>query len=127
MMDHVTYHVPPGTLEDPELEKFMGMLGFQPVKAEESVPAGWKVRWFNYQIHTLLGVRMGETTLHLVEATVDRFTRKKEQDQLVLGHFCVRVGQRAYNAIRLTKYLERDSGSGRIWVEFHNLRVEVRP
>jgi hypothetical protein len=122
MIDHVTYHVAPGTLDDPDLPLFLEAIGLKEVEPDDPFEHGWKVRWFRSW-----GVR-NRTTIHLVEGTFNPSgTLFQDQDDLVLGHFCVKVGATTYAALRATRWLDRDSGSGRIWMKFNNLRVEVRP
>lgn len=125
-MDHVTYHVPPGTLDDPDLETFIIGLGFEPIPAKESVPEGWKVAWYERRRYALLGSAVLRPNLHLVE-TPEHAWALAEGDQLALGHMCVCVDDRHYRALQSSKWCVRNSGSGRIWMEFANLRFEVRP
>jgi hypothetical protein len=125
MIDHVTYHVVPGTLERIDLKSFMLALGLEEIEAAESVPEGWRVRWFARPDY-LPG---NQTVLHLVETPRSaQIPNAGNGDKLGLGHFCVTgVGLDRYNGFKATRWLDRDSGSGRIWLRFANLRVEVRP
>jgi hypothetical protein len=122
MIDHVTYQVEPGTLDNPDLIKFMNALGLQQTRATEDVPEGWSVKWFQSIYRSLLGTFEERVKIHLVEKGDGPW------DELVLGHFAISsVGSARYAALRATPWCVRDSGSGRIWLEFVNLRVEVRP
>lgn len=119
MINHVTYHVPAGTLERPDLDVFMRLTGLREIEPNDSFEHGWKVRWFMTEAAR-------RPLIHLVESD------DGEQDLLALGHFCVNVGSRAVvramaRDAKGEGWLERDSGSGRIWLKFANLRVEVRP
>lgn len=124
MFDHVTYHVKPETLDGPGVKVFMSSIGFREIVAAESVPDGWKVRWFKRAWPS-------ETVIHLVEGEIEKGTKwyrfTEHYDRLALGHFCVKVGHARYTMLRRSRHCVRDSGSGRIWLEFANLRVEVRP
>jgi hypothetical protein len=76
---------------------------------------GWQVRWWRGPFDN--------TTIHLVES---------EEGQPVvalgLGHFCCFVDRAIFHDLIESVYLERDSGSGRIWLAGPSgLRVEVRP
>lgn len=124
-MDHVTYHVPSGTLEDPALETFILGLGFEPIPAKEDVPEGWKVRWYERRRYALLGVAVLKPDLHLVEAPESN--DRRDFDELGLGHMCISVDELHYRALQSSGWCVRNSGSGRIWMEFANLRFEVRP
>jgi hypothetical protein len=133
MINHVTIHVPAGTLDDPDLARFMMALGFHEVQPDDPFEHGWKVRWWRQaQRQGLLGPfpdPKWTTTLHLVEgewAESEEVTRR--QDQYALGHFCVAGwGQISYQALAGSRWCVRDSGSGRVWLQFANIRVEVRP
>lgn len=121
MIDHVTYHVPPGTLERPDLEVFMMALGLQEINTDDPFEHGWNVRWFST-------LEPGQPALHLVEGTHDVDTGVVTQDLLGLGHFCVRgLSPSRLRGLKKTTWIQRDSGSGRIWLGLGNLRVEVRP
>lgn len=119
-LDHITYHVPAGTLERRDLLSFFRTIGMEEVSADDEYEHGWDVRWFAPFID---GDEPAKRPLiHLVESG------DGEQDALALGHFAVKGPVRAV-AARASKrgWLERDSGSGRIWLAYANLRVEVRP
>lgn len=123
MIDHITYHVPPGTLAEPELDVLMNILGFEEFPAAESVPDDWKVRWWKRSGQSLQNFR--EPDLHLVEGKTPDCAYN--HDLLCLGHFCVVVRPSEFSYLKGTRWCFRDSGSGRIWVGFANIRVEVRP
>lgn len=122
MINHVTYHVEPGTLSKRDLQSFMSMLGLKEVPPDDSYEHGWNVRWFESPLAT--GYSSDVIPLiHLIE------TDDGERDSLALGHFC--ISGRSLEPIKAMSaaegWLERDSGSGRIWLAFGGLRVEVRP
>lgn len=116
MLDHVTYHVPAGALNGDAVKMFMSALDFREIPPDDPFEHGWKVRWFAPT------ARFGRTStnVHLVE------TDDGEQDILMLGHFCVVLTERRKLALAQSSWCERDSGSGRIWLAYANLRVEVR-
>lgn len=116
MIDHVTYHVPDGALDGDAVKMFMNALDLREIPADDPFEHGWKVRWFRP------AARFGRTSpnVHLVE------TDDGECDSLMLGHFCVVVSEQRKTALSRSSWCERDSGSGRIWLAFQNLRVEVR-
>lgn len=120
-LDHVTYHVPPGTLDRRDLEEFFELLRFEEIEADDIFEHGWKVRWFR--------PFSGGTAIHLVEGShqPENGVLIQHEDRLALGHFCVHVGKRRLEQLKELKYCERNSGSGRIWLTYANLRVEVRP
>lgn len=125
-IDHITYHVEPGTLANPDLIGFMKLLGFEEIEPNDPFEHGWNVRWFRTD-HDTDADRKRTPAIHLVEGEVP--SGITPFDRLVLGHICVKghgivaITTRA----RAKGWLERDSGSGRIWLAFANLRVEVRP
>jgi hypothetical protein len=120
MIDHVTIHVTPGTLDDLDLTDFFWMLRMAEVAADDEYEHGWKVRWWAPFVD---GDELPRKPyIHLVE------TDDGEEDLPRLGHFCVRLDPRLIRRTAERRgWLERDSGSGRIWVKFANIRVEVRP
>lgn len=126
MIDHLTYHVPPGTLNHPELLLFMKTLGLIEIPADDPFEHGWEVRWFRH----FRNEPPYQVRLHLVQGEHDfPDMSKADRDELILGHFCIsgmEVEQIRAKA-REMEWLDRDSGSGRIWLRFANLRVEVRP
>lgn len=127
VLNHVTIHVPPGTLADPDLEEFWELLGFREVKPDDIHEHGWNVRWF--RIPWRLWGAESSPAIHLVEGI--HFPKpcdpeSHDRDVPALGHICVSscVG---YKTLEQSKFLQRSSGSGRIWVGLANIRVEVRP
>lgn len=127
ILNHVTIHVPPGTLANPDLTEFFELLGFAEVPADDIHEHGWNVRWFRAEVF-LWGNLYGPV-IHLVEGenpeAVD-YQWEAQFDVLNLGHICV-SSCAGYKTLEASKYLIRSSGSGRIWVQFENIRVEVRP
>lgn len=117
MIDHVTIHVEPGTLKRADLADFFRIIGMAEVDADDPYEHGWDVRWF------APWDKAGATTkpyIHLVE------TDEGEHDIYALGHFCVVMDPDIIRT-RAPERITRDSGSGRIWLGFANIRVEVRP
>lgn len=139
MINHVTYHVLPEVLHDPELAAFMRHIGLTELDnpaLRDTKEAGYDVRWFAHMRVAAAGSTSlrepAGAVLHLV-ATDDG-----DRDLIGLGHFCVTIGRERYNVARLSKWCVRDSGSGRVWLAFpvqpgrgelHDeaIRVEVRP
>ena len=124
MINHVTVHVPPETLNDPALLTFMTMLRMEEVKPDDPFEHGWEVRWFKNKA----AEPPAQTYLHLV-AGEHMNHHGFVQDVLCLGHICIDAVEvdMVRQIARQMGWLERDSGSGRIWLNFYNLRVEVRP
>jgi hypothetical protein len=127
-LNHVTYHVPAGTLEHPYLTDLMNMLGLHEIDPKDPFEHGWEVRWWTddkwdpsrgMNVHLVEGHNQDKPVL----------SSDLDQDLLDLGHFCVKLNdQERYDKLRgSSRFLQRDSGSGRIWVGFSNLRIEVRP
>jgi hypothetical protein len=126
MLHHVTYHVKPGALTGSDIKVFMSTLGFRETDPSvDGLEDGWNVRWFER------GWPRPSTKIHFVEGAFEvgegRERHTEHFDRLALGHFCVRVGRARYGILRGSQWCVRDSGSGRIWLAFSNLRVEVRP
>lgn len=129
MLDHVTFHVPPGTLargNGRDITLFFELIGYQPTGVEESAE-GLEIRWFRSQ-----GLFRNNPFIHVVEGRAPHdFSKYGVYDQPVLGHICARVPDRkwlatAREAQRLG-WLERHrEGSHRFWIKFANIRVEVR-
>jgi hypothetical protein len=120
MIDHFTYHVDLKTLHNGELADFLSMLGLVEIDADDPLYTHeLPVRWFRFKT----AEPPQQTRLHLV-ATADG-----ERDLLALGHFCITgVEMDLVHARAVDRgWLSRASGSGRIWLQFDNLRVEVRP
>lgn len=119
MIDHLTIHVPPGTLERDDLAQFFDQLNMDEVPPNDVFEHGWKVRWFRDCLHR-------GPAVHLVEGFLEE-SEGLSQDRLGLGHFCVRVGQARVRRLASSHWCVRASGSGRIWLQCANIRVEVRP
>lgn len=121
-LDHITYHIEGGklgdiTADDDELGDFMKLIRFREIAVDDHFEHDWKVRWFL----PVFSQPSWTPAIHFVE------TDEGEQDILSLGHFCVAVSEACMDQARASKWLTRDSGSGRVWLEYANLRVEVRP
>jgi hypothetical protein len=121
MIDHVTIHVLPGTLDSHVWWSFFRLLGMEEVAPDDPYEHGYRVRWWAEFEDGDEPPR--KPFVHLVE------TDDGERDSLALGHFC--VSGINPSSIRLRAHrlgvLERDSGSGRMWLSFAGVRVEVRP
>lgn len=118
IIDHVTVHVEPGTHDKAEeLLDLMGLLGLVAVEPREhGVPDGATVTWWRFPFQP------SSPYLHLIE-TIDG-----EQDLNRLGHFCIVLNDpRRYKKVEESPWCVRASGSGRCWVEFGGIRMEVRP
>jgi hypothetical protein len=131
MINHITIHVPDGTLDDPDLARFMNALAFNETPANDPFEHGWKVRWWRQsQRAGLLGSFPDPrytTNLHLVEGWAEGMGRG-DKDELSLGHICVSGwGAIWFQAVANSRWCVRDSGSGRCWLQFANIRIEVRP
>ncbi len=121
MIDHVAYTVEPmygRSWESvvPELDKFFALLGFTPVTVQDDLvdvhayEQAQEQRWYTDG---------GECDVHIV---------CKESLYWGWQHFCVKVERPVFEQCRDSIYLDRDSGSGRIWlVGPGGIRVEVRP
>jgi hypothetical protein len=111
----------------------MYILGFEEIEPDDPFEHGWNVRWFKMDPTPVWRdgepvPQAGQPKLHLVEGDVP--SGITPFDRLCLGHFCVRVGDdmdALGRAAEQSGFIERDSGSGRIWLAFGGLRVEVRP
>ncbi len=113
-VDHVTYQVPRGWVGFTEWERFFGLLGMEEVKPDKAIEGEWEVRWFKH-----LG---DDFAVHLVETEARCYPQG-------LAHFCVvGVGAMRFYSAKRSDWCERDSGSGRIWLNGPcGIRVEVRP
>lgn len=124
-INHITIHVPYGTLSDASLiDEFMALIGFAELEPQEKAE-GLVIRWFEPR-----GQINEYPLLHLVEGRVKdgEITHAVYNDLPALGHFCITTHREHYEHMRQSgKWLERDSGSGRIWLRFANIRIEVRP
>lgn len=126
IIDHITIHVPEPTLNTAWTANFFTLLGFEEIDPNDSFEHGYSVRWF--RVPRPDRPPFGEPgpqrspDVHLVESDTG------EQDLLALGHFCIKAESASrFNMMRASSYCVRDSGSGRIWLEHANIRVEVRP
>lgn len=121
MLDHLTVHVQKGVLSHPALISFMSVIGYREVEPddpmyEHDLPVKWFAPIFTGPV---------DVKIHLVEGLNEDGLA---YDKLALGHFCIRMTKSKVQEIaRRGRYVTRDSGSGRIWLGFANIRVEVRP
>jgi hypothetical protein len=118
MIQHVTYHLSWDELGYTTLAEIMELIGFQEVEPNDPFEHGYRVRWFRNP--------QPGTAAVLIHFVADGAAQDLG---LGLGHFCVTVGRERFEQCRKSDYLARDSGSGRIWLEYDNgrLRIEVRP
>jgi hypothetical protein len=122
MIDHVTYHLSSAALGYPQLSEIMGLLGFEEVEPTDPFEHGYMVRWFR-RIDPV--GRKGFWELPLIHFVADG---NSLDVSLGLGHFCVTgLGEEGYKRACASDYCARNSGSGRAWLEYDRLRVEVRP
>jgi len=140
MINHVTYQLSEEALGWTCLEEIMvDLLGFVEVQPNDPFEHGWQVRWFKPDLKdpTSPEIALGGDGLvkppliHFVAARddqVDTSAFRVSRTAVGLGHFCVVVSPERFEACRRSDYLARDSGSGRIWLEYDNnrLRIEVR-
>lgn len=129
MINHVTYQLSEEALGWSCLDEIMvELLGFREIDPDDPFEHGWHVRWF--QLIEALG-DTGFPVIHFVAAAddqVDTSAFRASRTAVGLGHFCVVVSPDRFEACRRSDYLARDSGSGRLWLEYDNnrLRIEVR-
>lgn len=116
MLDHITVHVPEKTLDGDKIARFMSLIGFREIRPDDLYEHGYKVRWF-----TAIFVGESSPNIHFVE------TEDGEQDMPALGHFCIKASKQKIRDLASGRFCVRDSGSGRIWLQMANIRVEVRP
>lgn len=119
MIDHVTYMVSKEDLEHGMFRTFFALLDMHEVHPDPAIEKSWQVRWFkpNAQPFPLIHLVAGPRT-----------------PELELAHFCVTfdtynhaTAVQLVNECRDSAWLERDSGSGRIWLKGPGgIRVEVR-
>jgi hypothetical protein len=109
MIDHLTYHLTPEGLS--RVGGLMMLLGFEEVEPNDPFEHGYSVRWFERHVRPLV---------HFVADD------SGECDSLALGHFCVVVSPDRFEEAADSRYCVRNSGSGRIWLEHDQVRVEVR-
>jgi hypothetical protein len=118
MIQHVTYHLSRDELGYTALAEIMELVGFEEVKPNDPFEHGYEVRWFR------------PTRADEPYATIVHFVAYEDGwNRLGLGHFCVEVGRERFEECRKSDYCVRDSGSGRIWLEYDGgrLRIEIRP
>jgi hypothetical protein len=118
MINHVTYHISRDALKSRMLTGYMRLLGFEEVEPNDPFEHGYDVRWFRSEI----GAEPDQPLIHFVAdgASLDV--------KLGLGHFCVAgVGVERFEHCSASAYCVRNSGSGRIWLEYDRVRAEVRP
>lgn len=123
IIDHVTVHVEPGTHEKAEeLLSLMGLLGLVACEPREhGVPEGATVTWWRFPFQP------STPYLHLIDSPYSG-GGERSGDRLQLGHFCVVLNDpRRYKKVEESPWCVRASGSGRCWVEFGGIRMEVRP
>jgi hypothetical protein len=123
--NHGTYHVPLGTLRESRLEAFFTLLGFYEINPDDPHEHNWNVRWFKdaYSDGPLIHLVEGAAEIPQLDGT----TIHTDRDYPGLGHFCVARPRKAYDLLARSPHCVRDSGSGRIWLQYANLRVEIRP
>lgn len=119
MIDHVTYHIGRLAITDRRLTGFMNLLGFEEVEPDDPFEHGYQVRWFESLTEVATGFYGPKIHFVADGAACDV--------KLGLGHFCIIVGGERYDRITQSAFCVRQSGSGRAWMEFDRIRVEVRP
>lgn len=112
MINHVTYQLTPEGLKS--IGGLMSVLGFQEVEPDDPFEHGYDVRWFK---------RAAPPLIHFVS---EAMSARRPWPNLGLGHFCVMVSPEVYKRCAGSAYCSRNSGSGRIWLEWDKVRVEVR-
>lgn len=112
MINHITCHILDEEFDD--VRELMTELGFHEIPADDPFEHGYNVRWYSDGL--------GSPNVHFV-------ADGGSGDWLQLGHFCVVLGSQAhFERLKRSRFLVRDSGSGRIWLQVaDNVRVEVRP
>lgn len=115
-LDHITYHVGESALsKGGSLELFLSGLGFQEVHVDEAVERDWTVRWWEFPEPD------NDKCLHLVAVP------GKLVGSLGYGHLCIGASERVYEHFEKSgDWVERDSGSGRLWLNCEGVRVELR-
>ena len=130
MIDHITVQIEKRWLHSMELDAFLTALGFMEIDAFEEIKEGWDVRWFIHHYPSSWQSPMQPISsvpkpeLHLVAD--DDWPDKPVP---ALSHFClVGVGSATFEMARESEWNEHDrEGSGRTWLNFYGLRIEVRP
>jgi hypothetical protein len=118
-INHITYEVPRYTLDDDTglIDFFDACLGFEEMEAKDKYEHDYKVRWFRDE---------DGNQIHLVENSEPHMKPPMPVFPLGLGHFCVFVSPERFDYARKSRWLTRDSGSGRIWLEMGVIRAELR-
>jgi hypothetical protein len=116
MIHHITYQLREDEIGSPELAEFMSLLDLIEIEPQESVPEGWRVRWF---------ADRGYPAIHFVSVPF-LSSRWLAPAGWGLGHFCVDLPAEGIERARASGWCVRDSGSGRIWLQWGPVRVEVR-
>lgn len=117
-IDHVTYDVPSlEALKSDRWARFFDVIEMHEIEPDAEIEGDYDVRWFAPDDDK-------GAVIHLVVNNELRFPRS-----LGMGHFCAIISREGYAAARASEdWVERDSGSGRIWLFGpHCIRVEVRP
>jgi hypothetical protein len=114
-VDHVTYEIPLGHLNDPHWDEFFGYLGMTEVEPDPVIEKNWRVRWWTDSHGTLV---------HIVEGDLMGFSACRG-----LGHFCIEVDENIYQLLKDSEWREQiGSGEQRIWLGGPSgIRVELRP
>jgi hypothetical protein len=112
VIDHVTYEVAEDVLKSEELGQFFRDLGMLEAVPDPKIEKHYNVRWFSY---------LDEGTIVHVVARAKYTIRARLWD-----HLCIKTSPECFGELARSKWLERDSGSGRIWLEGPGgIRVEV--
>lgn len=109
---HFTYQVPFNYINRTEVDSFFkDALGMLEMKPDRSIEKNYNVRWFQFPSDAVM--------LHLVE-------NGSGYVRMPFDHFCIRTSPDRYRVLASSEWLERDSGSGRIWLKGPlGIRVEV--
>lgn len=112
MIDHLTYQIGRTAIESLALGEFMKLLGFHEAIPGDPFEHGYLVRWFK---------KAGQPAVHYVSEDIP------EPVNLGLGHFCVVLEPSDYQRAIYSRFIDRNSGSGRAWLRYDDARVEIRP
>lgn len=118
-LDHVTVHMESSeALHSSTLTALLAALGFHEVEPDRAIELDWNVRWFE-PTHNA-------TILHLVAADDDPSFPDPVPS---LSHICIAgVGADRFEMAVHSEWCEHyRSGSGRCWLSYRGLRIEVRP
>lgn len=129
MIDHVTFEVWDEAIRSGNLENFLTRLGLKQIDVQEDVPVGWNVAWYTDAFIDRSpkdGSTVYSRILHFVEVPPGDRMHPNESPYLGAGHFCVDVPYQMYKELEGTDWVERNSGSHRLWLRAYGLRVEVR-